>query len=121
MDKNKPILGKFNLGVDSYYCPKGKLLHIYNKQKDSSVVLTFEHGIAAHESGAFKWEMVLVEISGGNGKSSTIVNKDENLDRFGAVKLRKLTPCFKERVSGEKALKLGLHVIAKVRGCADAV
>ncbi|KAK7336102.1 hypothetical protein VNO77_16633 [Canavalia gladiata] len=33
MDKNKPILGKSNLGVDSYYYPRGKLLDIYRKQK----------------------------------------------------------------------------------------
>ncbi|KAK7316330.1 hypothetical protein VNO77_35284 [Canavalia gladiata] len=33
MDKNKPILGKSNLGVDSYYYLRSKLLHIYRKQK----------------------------------------------------------------------------------------
>ncbi|KAL5126147.1 putative acetyl-CoA acetyltransferase, cytosolic 2 [Glycine soja] len=52
-------------------------------------------------------------------------------DQFDAAKLRKLRPSFKETggsvtagnassISGEKALKLGLQVIAKITGYADA-
>ncbi|TKY47877.1 Acetyl-CoA acetyltransferase, cytosolic 1 [Spatholobus suberectus] len=113
---------------------------ITREEQDNSAILSFERGIAAHESGAFKWEMVPVEVPGGKGKPATVVDKDENLDRFDAVKLRKLTPCFKEGgtvtagnassmsdgaaalvlVSGQKALELGLQVIAKIRGYADA-
>nr|GMD35950.1 acetyl-CoA acetyltransferase, cytosolic 1-like [Ipomoea batatas] len=81
-----------------------------------------------------------VEISGGRGKPPNIVDKDDGLRQFDASKLRKLRPSFKEGgtvtagnasiisdgaaalvlVSGEKALKLGLQVIAKIRGYADA-
>jgi acetyl-CoA C-acetyltransferase len=63
------------------------------------------------------------------------------MNQFDAAKLKKLRPSFKEDggsvtagnassisdgaaalvlVSGEKALELGLHVIAKIRGYADA-
>ncbi|RZS13513.1 hypothetical protein BHM03_00045116 [Ensete ventricosum] len=52
-------------------------------------------------------------------------------EQFDPVKLRKLRPSFKEKggtvtagnasiISGEKALELGLQVIAKIRGYADA-
>nr|XP_023903553.1 probable acetyl-CoA acetyltransferase, cytosolic 2 isoform X3 [Quercus suber] len=84
---------------------------------------------------------MLVEISGGRGKPSTIIDKDEGLGKFDAGKLRKLRPSFKEAggsvtagnassisdgaaalvlVSGEKVLQLGLQVIAKIKGYADA-
>ncbi|XP_027349401.1 uncharacterized protein LOC113861005 [Abrus precatorius] len=33
MDRNKTMLGKSSLGVDSYYYPRGKILDIYRKQK----------------------------------------------------------------------------------------
>ncbi|KAF5954727.1 hypothetical protein HYC85_007583 [Camellia sinensis] len=106
------------------------------KHKDDYAVQSFERGIAAQDSGAFAWEIVPVEVSGGRGKPSTIVDKDEGLG-----KLRKLRPSFKETggsvtagnassisdgaaalvlVSGEMALKLGLHVIGKIAGYADA-
>ncbi|KAG8379010.1 hypothetical protein BUALT_Bualt07G0043800 [Buddleja alternifolia] len=82
-----------------------------------------------------------VEISGGRGKLSTVIDKDEGLGKFDASKLRKLRPSFKENegsvtagnsssisdgaaalvlVSGTMAVKLGLHVIAKIRGYADS-
>ncbi|KAK2632804.1 hypothetical protein EUGRSUZ_L01056 [Eucalyptus grandis] len=82
-----------------------------------------------------------VEVSGGRGKPSTVIDKDEGLGKFDPAKLRKLRPSFKETggsvtagnassisdgaaalvlVSGEKALELGLQVIAKIRAYADA-
>ncbi|XP_031091423.1 acetyl-CoA acetyltransferase, cytosolic 1-like [Ipomoea triloba] len=109
-------------------------------EQDSYAIQSFERGIAAQSSGAFGWEIVPVEISGGRGKPPNIVDKDDGLRQFDASKLRKLRPSFKEGgtvtagnasiisdgaaalvlVSGEKALKLGLQVIAKIRGYADA-
>ncbi|KAI9176337.1 hypothetical protein LWI28_001527 [Acer negundo] len=80
-------------------------------------------------------------VSGGRGRPSTIVDKDEGLGKFDPAKLRKLRPSFKENggtvtagnassisdgaaalvlVSGETALKLGLQVLAKITGYADA-
>nr|AFJ74321.1 acetyl-CoA C-acetyltransferase [Hevea brasiliensis]BAF98276.1 acetyl-CoA C-acetyltransferase [Hevea brasiliensis] len=114
---------------------------ITREDQDKFAIHSFERGIAAQESGAFAWEIVPVEVSGGRGKPLTIVDKDEGLGKFDPVKLRKLRPSFKENggtvtagnassisdgaaalilVSGETALKLGLQVIAKIRGYADA-
>ncbi|KAK1295782.1 Acetyl-CoA acetyltransferase, cytosolic 1 [Acorus calamus] len=82
-----------------------------------------------------------VEVPGGRGKPAIFVDKDESLAKFDPMKLKKLRPSFKETggsvtagnsssisdgaaalvlVSGEKALKLGLRVIAKITGYADA-
>ncbi|KAF7833170.1 acetyl-CoA acetyltransferase, cytosolic 1 [Senna tora] len=113
---------------------------ITRDDQDNFAVQSFEQGIAAQESGAFAWEIVPVEVSGGRGKPSTVVDKDEGLGKFDAAKLRKLRPSFKDSgsvtagnassisdgaaalvlVSGEKALQLGLQVIAKITGYADA-
>lgn len=114
---------------------------ITREDQDNYAIQSFERGIAAQDSGAFAWEIVPVEVSGGRGKPSTIVDKDEGIGKFDPVKLRKLRPSFKENggtvtagnassisdgaaalvlVSGETALKLGLQVIAKITGYADA-
>ncbi|XP_061344072.1 acetyl-CoA acetyltransferase 2 [Gastrolobium bilobum] len=114
---------------------------ISREDQDNYAIQSFERANAAQESGAFTWEIVPVEVSGGRGKPSTVVDKDEGPGKFDAGKLRKLRPSFKENggsvtagnassisdgaaalvlVSGEKALKLGLQVIAKVTGYADA-
>ncbi|KAI9109023.1 hypothetical protein K1719_019978 [Acacia pycnantha] len=114
---------------------------ISRDDQDNYAIQSFKRGIAAQESGAFTWEIVPVEVSGGRGKPSTIVDKDEGPGKFDAAKLQKLRPSFKENggtvtagnassisdgaaaivlVSGEKALKLGLQVIAKITGYADA-
>ncbi|RID43549.1 hypothetical protein BRARA_I00403 [Brassica rapa] len=92
---------------------------ITREQQDDYAVQSFERGIAAQEAGAFTWEIV----------------------PFDAAKLRKLRPSFKENggtvtagnassisdgaaalvlVSGEKALQLGLQVLAKIKGYGDA-
>ncbi|XP_065875186.1 acetyl-CoA acetyltransferase 2 [Euphorbia lathyris] len=114
---------------------------ISREDQDNYAIQSFERGIAAQESGAFAWEITPVEVSGGRGKPSTIVDKDEGLGKFDPAKLRKLRPSFKETggtvtagnassisdgaaalvlVSGETALKLGLEVIGKITGYADA-
>lgn len=49
--------------------------------QDNAAILSYERGIAAHESGAFKWEMVPVEVPGGKGKPSIVIDKDESLDK----------------------------------------
>lgn len=114
---------------------------VTREEQDAYAIQSFERGIAAQDSGAFAWEIVPVEVPGERGKPSTIVDKDEGLGKFDAAKLRKLRPSFKKNggtvtagnassisdggaalvlVSGEKALKLGLQVIAKITGYADA-
>ncbi|XP_039126220.1 acetyl-CoA acetyltransferase, cytosolic 1-like [Dioscorea cayenensis subsp. rotundata] len=114
---------------------------ITREEQDSFAIQSNERGIAARNNGAFTWEIVPVEVSGGRGKPSTVVDKDESLEKFDPIKLKKLRPSFKENggtvtagnassisdgaaalvlVSGEKALELGLEVIAKITGYADA-
>ncbi|XP_054804451.1 acetyl-CoA acetyltransferase, cytosolic 1-like [Prosopis cineraria] len=114
---------------------------ITRDEQDSYAIQSFERGISAQNAGHFAWEIVPVKVSGVRGKPSTLVDKDEGLGKFDPVKLRKLRPSFKQNggsvtagnasiisdgaaalvlVSGEKALKLGLQVIAKIKGYADA-
>ncbi|RAL41475.1 hypothetical protein DM860_010269 [Cuscuta australis] len=127
------------MGVCAELCVENHKLT--REEQDDFAVQSFERGIAAQNAGAFAWEIVPVEVSGGRGKPSTVVDKDEGLGKFDASKLRKLRPSFKETggtvtagnsssisdgaaaivlASGEKAAELGLTVIAKIRGYADA-
>ncbi|EPS67778.1 hypothetical protein M569_06996, partial [Genlisea aurea] len=133
------VYNDFGMGVCAELCSEHH--NISREEQDDYAVQSFERGLAAQGSGAFDWEIVPVEVSGGRGKPSTIINQDEGLGKFDASKLRKLRPSFKESggtvtagnassisdgaaalvlVSGEKAIKLGLEVIAKVIGYADA-
>lgn len=133
------VYNDFGMGVCAEICADNHT--VTREEQDGFAIQSFERGIAAQNSGAFAWEIVSVEVSGGRGKPSTIVNKDEGLGKFDAAKLRNLRPSFKETggsvtagnassisdgaaalvlVSGEKALKLGLQVIAKITGYADA-
>lgn len=114
---------------------------VTREDQDNYACQSFERGIAAQEAGAFSWEIVPVEVSGGRGKPSTIVDKDEGPTKYDPAKLRKLRPSFKADggtvtagnassisdgaaalvlVSGQKALELGLEVIGKISGYGDA-
>uniref|UniRef100_A0A162A5B7 Acetyl-CoA C-acetyltransferase n=1 Tax=Daucus carota subsp. sativus TaxID=79200 RepID=A0A162A5B7_DAUCS len=114
---------------------------VSREDQDNFAIQSFERGIAAQNEGAFTWEIAPVEVPGGRGKPSTVIDKDEGLGKFDAAKLKKLRPSFKENggtvtagnassisdggaalvlVSGETAVKLGLEVIAKISGYGDA-
>lgn len=133
------VYNDYGMGVCAELCAEQH--SITREEQDNYAVQSFERGIAAQDSGAFSWEIVPVEVSGGRGKPSTVIDKDEGLGKFDPAKLRKLRPSFKETggsvtagnassisdgaaalvlVSGEKALELGLQVIAKIRAYADA-
>ncbi|XP_019167047.1 PREDICTED: acetyl-CoA acetyltransferase, cytosolic 1-like [Ipomoea nil] len=132
------VYNDFGMGLCAELC--ADQYSFTREEQDSYSIQSFERGIAAQSNGAFGWEIVPVEISGGRGKTPSIVDKDDGLRQFDAAKLRKLRPSFKEGgtvtagnasiisdgaaalvlVSGETALKLGLRVIAKIRGYADA-
>ncbi|XP_049354268.1 acetyl-CoA acetyltransferase, cytosolic 1 [Solanum verrucosum] len=133
------VYNDFGMGVCAELC--ADQYKITREDQDSYAIQSFERGIAAQRSGAFAWEIVPVEISGGRGRPSSIVDKDEGLIKFDASKLRKLRPSFKENggsvtagnasiisdgaaalvlVSGQKAIELGLQVIGRIRGFADA-
>ncbi|XP_031102617.1 acetyl-CoA acetyltransferase, cytosolic 1-like [Ipomoea triloba] len=133
------VYNNCGMGVCAELCAETHKLS--REDQDDFAIQSFERGIAANNAGAFAWEIVPVEVSGGRGKPSTIVDKDEGLGKFDASKLRKLRPSFKEDggsvtagnassisdgaaalvlVSGKKAIELGLTVIAKITGYADA-
>lgn len=132
------VYNDFGMGVCAEICADKHT--ITRDEQDSYAIGSFKRGIAAQNSGLFAWEIAPVEMSSGRGKPSIIVDKDEGLEKFDAAKLRKLRPSFKEGgsvtagnasiisdgaaalvlVSGVKVLELGLQVIAKIRGFADA-
>ncbi|KAF5190587.1 3-ketoacyl-CoA thiolase [Thalictrum thalictroides] len=133
------VYNDFGMGVCAELCADKHT--ITREQQDDYAIQSFERGIAAQSGGAFTWEITPVEIPGGRGKPSTLVDKDESLGKFDPAKLRKLRPSFKETggsvtagnassisdgaaalvlVSGAKVLELGLEVIAKITGYADA-
>ncbi|KNA19190.1 hypothetical protein SOVF_063750 [Spinacia oleracea] len=114
---------------------------VTREDQDNYACQSFERGIAAQEAGAFSWEIVPVEVPGGRGKPTIVVDKDEGPTKYDPAKLRKLRPSFKVDggtvtagnassisdgaaalvlVSGKKALELGLEVIAKISGYGDA-
>ncbi|KAG6419638.1 hypothetical protein SASPL_121860 [Salvia splendens] len=132
------VYNDVGMGVCAELCAEHH--SITREQQDDFAVQSFERGIAAQDANSFAWEITPVEVSGGRGRPSTIVDKDEGLGKFDAAKLRKLRPSFKETggtvtagnassirhvlhisfLSGQKALELGLRVIAKISGYADA-
>jgi acetyl-CoA C-acetyltransferase len=133
------VYNDFGMGVCGEIC--ADQYRITREEQDAYAIQSFERGIAAQNTQLFAWEIVPVEVSTGRGRPSVVIDKDEGLGKFDAAKLKKLRPSFKEDggsvtagnassisdgaaalvlVSGEKALELGLHVIAKIRGYADA-
>lgn len=133
------VYNDFAMGMCAELCADQH--SISKEEQDAYAIQTNERGIAARNSGVFAWEIAPVEVSAGRGRSSVIVDKDESLEKFDAAKLRKLRPSFKENggsvtagnassisdgaaalvlVSGEKARELGLQVISKITGYADA-
>ncbi|KAK1276264.1 Acetyl-CoA acetyltransferase, cytosolic 1 [Acorus gramineus] len=133
------VYNDFAMGMCAELCADQHA--ITREEQDSFAIQSNERGIAAQNGGAFAWEIIPVEVSGGRGKPSVLVDKDEGPAKFDPIKLKKLRPSFKENggsvtagnassisdgaaalvlVSGEKALQLGLRVIAKITGYADA-
>ncbi|KAJ1282947.1 hypothetical protein BS78_03G089800 [Paspalum vaginatum] len=132
------VYNDFPMGMCAELCADQH--SISREEQDSYAILSNERGIAARDSGTFSWEIIPVEISSGRGKPPIVVDKDESLAKFDPVKLKKLGPTFKANgsvtagnsssisdgaaaivlVSGEKANSLGLKIIARIRGYADA-
>ncbi|MCL7025553.1 hypothetical protein MKW94_004383 [Papaver nudicaule] len=133
------VYNDFGMGVCAEICANQH--SITREEQDAYAIQSFERGIAARDSGAFTWEIIPVEVSAGRGKPSICIDRDDGIDKFDPAKLRKLRPSFKENggsvtagnassisdgaaalvlVSGEMVVKLGLQVIGKIRGYADA-
>ncbi|KAL5222851.1 hypothetical protein ABZP36_027564 [Zizania latifolia] len=132
------VYNDFPMGMCAELC--ADQYSISREEQDLYSIQSNQRGIAARDSGAFSWEITPVEISSGRGKPPVVVDKDETLSKFDPAKLRKLVPTFKKNgsvtagnsssisdgaaaivlVSGQKAKNLGLQVIARIRGYADA-
>ncbi|XP_074320130.1 acetyl-CoA acetyltransferase 1-like isoform X2 [Silene latifolia] len=133
------VYNDFGMGICAEIC--ADKFKLSREQQDNYAIRSYERGIAAQKNGAFAWEIAPVKILGARGKPSTTIDRDESLNKFDPAKLRKLSPSFKKSegsvtagnaslisdgaaalvlVSGEKAKKLGLQVIARIRGFADA-
>lgn len=133
------VYNNFGMGVCGEIC--ADKYKISREEQDSYAIRSYERGIAARQSGAFSWEIAPVKISGGRGKQSAVVDRDDGLQKFDLAKLKELPPSFKKNsgtvtagnaslisdggaalvlVSGEKAKELGLQVIARIRGFSDA-
>ncbi|CAN6448374.1 unnamed protein product [Victoria cruziana] len=113
---------------------------ITREEQDAHAIQSFKRAIAAQDAGILALEIVPVEIPGGRGKPPTFVDKDDSLEKFDPAKLRKLRSAFKDGgsvtagnasiisdgaaaiilVSGERALKLGVPIIARIRGYGEA-
>ncbi|KAM0883492.1 hypothetical protein ACQ4PT_031597 [Festuca glaucescens] len=133
------VYGDYAMGVCAELCADNHALT--REDQDAFAIQSNERGIAARDSGAFAWEIVPIEVPVGRGRPPVLVEKDESLDKFDPVKLRKLRPSFKDNagtvtagnassisdgaaalvlVSGQKAEELGLQVLARIKGFADA-
>ncbi|KAI3985739.1 hypothetical protein MKX01_030653 [Papaver californicum] len=133
------VYNDFGMGVCAELCADQH--SIAREEQDAYAIQSFERGIAARDTGAFAWEIAPVIVSAGRGIPSICVDRDDGIDKFDPVKLKKLRPSFKENggsvtagnassisdgaaalvlVSGEMVVKLGLQVIGKIRGYADA-
>ncbi|GAB4845936.1 aspartate transaminase aat1 [Ancistrocladus abbreviatus] len=132
------VYNDFGMGICAEICADQH--KVSREEQDAYAIRSFERGISAKDTGAFSWEIIPVKISSGKGKPSTIVDKDEGLEKFDPAKLRKLPPSFIKNgsvtagnaslisdgaaalvlVSGEKATELGISVIARIKGFADA-
>ncbi|OAY74792.1 putative acetyl-CoA acetyltransferase, cytosolic 2 [Ananas comosus] len=133
------VYNDFPMGMCAELC--ADQYSITREEQDSYAIRTNERGIAARNSGAFSWEITPVEIYAGRGKPPIVFDKDEALEKFDRVKLKTLRASFKQNggsvtagnassisdgaaalviVSGKKAKELGLQVIARIKGYADA-
>lgn len=133
------VYNDFGMGICGEICSEKH--RISREEQDGYAIQSFQRAIAAQKSGAFLWEMVPVNIPRGSGKSAIVVDKDEGPLKFDPAKLKKLPPSFKKDkgtvtagnaslisdgaaalilVSGAKAVELGLQVIARIKGFADA-
>jgi len=62
------------------------------QDQDNFAVASFKRALAAQAAGAFKEEIVPIEVAA--GKATTVVLEDENPRKFNEEKLRQLRPAF---------------------------
>ncbi|KAL3687231.1 hypothetical protein R1sor_013540 [Riccia sorocarpa] len=65
--------GMIKDGLWDVYSEKGSSMS--REQQDDYSIRSYERAIAATNAGVFQWEMVPVEVPGGRGKPSVIVQR----------------------------------------------
>ncbi|RVW24116.1 putative acetyl-CoA acetyltransferase, cytosolic 2 [Vitis vinifera] len=74
------VYNDFGMGICAEIC-----VHQHKITREEQ---SFERGVSAQSKGAFAWEIILVEISGGRGKPPTLVDKDEGLGKETLTKFQ---------------------------------
>ena len=114
---------------------------ITREQQDEYAINSYQKAQKATESGAFKAEIVPVEVSGGRGKPAIMIEKDDEIKNLNIEKLKGIRPAFQPNggtvtapnaapindgasalvlVSETKLKELGLKPLAKILGWGDA-
>ncbi|MBS9523174.1 acetyl-CoA C-acyltransferase [Litoribacter alkaliphilus] len=116
-----------------------KEMNISREDQDNYAIQSYKRSAASWEAGAFKDEVVPVEIKGRKGETS-VIDEDEEFKNVMFEKIPSLRPVFDKEgtvtaanastmndgasaiilMSKEKAEELGLKPIAKILGFADA-
>ncbi|MBT0810663.1 acetyl-CoA C-acyltransferase [Litoribacter ruber] len=116
-----------------------KEMNISREDQDNYAIQSYKRSAASWEAGAFKDEVVPVEIKGRKGEAS-VIDEDEEFKNVMFEKIPSLRPVFDKEgtvtaanastmndgasaiilMSKEKAEELGLKPIAKILGFADA-
>ncbi|TAQ84737.1 hypothetical protein B7494_g6937 [Chlorociboria aeruginascens] len=114
---------------------------ITREQQDEYAIKSYQKAQKATEDGLFKAEIVPVEVSGGRGKPTIKIEKDDEVKNLNIEKLKAIRPAFQPNggtvtapnaaplndgasalvlVSEAKLKELGLKPLAKILGWGDA-
>lgn len=126
----------FAMGNAGEVCAKE--YKVSREDQDNYAIESYKRAIKAYETGAFKEEIIGVEVSA--GKEKVMVMEDEEVKKVKFDKIPALRPAFQKDgtitaanaskindgaaavilMSGKKAAELGLKPMAKIIGFADA-
>ncbi|KAK1975242.1 acetyl-CoA acetyltransferase [Colletotrichum cereale] len=130
---------KEHMGMAAELCAKEH--DITREQQDEYAINTYKKAQAATEAGVFSQEIAPIEVSGGRGKPSIKVDRDDEVKNLNVDKLKAMRPAFIPNggtvtapnaaplndgaaavvlMSEAKVKELGVTPIAKIRGWADA-
>lgn len=126
------VYNNFHMGNAAEMCSRE--MNITREMQDDFAEESYKRALAATESGAFKDEIVPVEIT--DKKGTVTISEDEDIRKGNAEKGRKLKPSFEKEgtitafnassindgaaavviMSADKAKELGITPIAKIVG-----
>jgi acetyl-CoA C-acetyltransferase len=129
---------KEHMGLQGEECAKDHT--ITREEQDEYAIKSYQKAQKATEAGLFKDEIVPVEVSGGRGKPTLKIEKDDEVKNLNIDKLKSMRPAFLPTgtvtapnaaplndgasavilVSEAKLKELGLKPLAKILGWGDA-